>query len=77
MVLISNSVSYLGNKNQHNNCSCSNEKAETCDSSESVDLVLNSIVDNEDNYKHKAGEVSSHDNLPVVVQALNFHLSGF
>ena len=68
---------YLGHKNQQDDCSGPNEETETCNADESVDHVLHSVVDNEDNYQHKTGEVSSHDNLSVVIQSTNFHLSGF
>jgi len=68
---------YLGHKNQQDDCSGPSEETETCEGSESVDHVLHSVVDNENNYQHKTGEVGSHDNLLPVIQTLNVHLSGF
>ena len=68
---------YLGYKNQQDDCGGPGEVTDTCDNSESVDHGPHSVVDDEDNYQHKAGEIRSHDNLPVVVQPLHFHLSGF
>ena len=64
-------------QNQQDDRSGPNEETETCNADESVDHVLHSVVDNENNYQHEAGEVSSHDNLSVVIQSTNFHLSGF
>ena len=70
-------VTYLGHKHQQDDCSGPNEEAESGDGSESVDQVLHGVADNEDNYQHKAGDISSHDNLLTVIQPSNFHLSGF
>ena len=53
------------------------EEAETCNADESVDHVLHSVVDNEDNYQHKTGEVHSHDNLSVVIYPSNLNFSRF
>ena len=70
-------IGYLGNKNQQNDCSGPNEDAETCDSSKTVDPIIHGVDDNEVNNEHKGGEVSSQDNLLVVIQPLNICLPGF
>ena len=42
-------------QNQQDDRSGPNEETETCNADESVDHVLHSVVDNEDNHQHKAG----------------------
>ena len=71
------STDYLGNKNQCNNCSGPSEVAETSNSNETVHFILHGIVDNDDNYNHKAGEIGSQDNFPIVIQPWYFHFPGF
>ena len=68
---------YLGHKNQHHNRCGSDKETETRQHTEQINSITHKNVKDEDDHKNETADISSQDDLSVVIQSFHFDFSGF